>query len=561
MERVKKQWRKVRDKVPFRRHVDENVNDEVAFLRLPYEIRYRIYVLAGLVRPCPIDLNKPLTRQSGWYSRIQCSQRTFKGPRNYSSRNNPGRWDAYCECGPVPIQLLHLCRAVNRECSLILYSENSFKICRIGRRGFKPILRLSRPTLSLITSLTVRLNACICCLKITRDKDPSNGRLHTCTGGVKGFDEADLAQWQGLCRCISASIEPSRLAVRVICDTESHGLARKVVLALSDMPRLRSFSIRFSQDLDSTLGPLARKAVHQATRSPPSREPVDLEPKPASRVSLPWEIQRQILAHHPHLTPNHALEWHPVDKFTRRACCGKCTDAPEACCCSGKQAAFSDSCTCWELPTELFLVNSSWCQAATEIFYQLNHFAILSNDDTSRLPRAPGLFEFLSVVPPHARQHLRSIECIFPQLSEWPWELDTRQHKYWLKGLTSLARNIRVDKLTLNLNFSADSYHWRHLDHLSHLGHMSLQNIIDAHHSIGQSYNHVVTPLADLWSQGSLADFFVRAGFDDGNSNKAMEKRLEIQVMGEGYDSISKGKNNDPRFWGAMDACCWERPT
>ncbi|KAI8633575.1 hypothetical protein F5Y19DRAFT_461934 [Xylariaceae sp. FL1651] len=135
-----------------------------SFLDLPYHVRHRIYVLAGLVRFCPVSLNQEGPRSrifnsiSDKLSDYACffESRKFLGPL-YTVDCIPG-----CRCLPLPYSLLCASRAISREVLHILYSENSFTISRSDSWGLKPLQNLSPSALSCLRTLTIRLNRCEC---------------------------------------------------------------------------------------------------------------------------------------------------------------------------------------------------------------------------------------------------------------------------------------------------------------------------------------------------------------------------------------------------------------
>lgn len=135
----------------------------IPFLTLPFAVRHRIYVLTGLLRFCPIDLNHQ-GRGRGEYAQMctanfcqmtdlstdleqgqpvmslhnavatwACFYRIKRFEAQASSRE-PDRID--CMCGPLPTSLVLVLRATYREVSGILYSGNQFKICRTAPKRF-----------------------------------------------------------------------------------------------------------------------------------------------------------------------------------------------------------------------------------------------------------------------------------------------------------------------------------------------------------------------------------------------------------------------------------------
>lgn len=118
-----------------------------SFLDLPYPLRRRVYLLAGLVRFCPINLN-----QEGLNSYKYCGNEILKNSCFYKARLFYGRefgmdFIYSCCCAPLPISLLYVCRAISDEVSAILYSENKFTISRSDSWGLWPLCNLSAKAL------------------------------------------------------------------------------------------------------------------------------------------------------------------------------------------------------------------------------------------------------------------------------------------------------------------------------------------------------------------------------------------------------------------------------
>lgn len=168
----------------------------ISFLDLPPPVAGE-YILSGLVRFCPISLNTAGADQSryladlagswahNWwfradredansYSNYRCFYRA-KRFRQERVRESPEGFD--CICMPVPITLLRISKAVYREVSSILYSENKFRISRSDRRGLSPLFALNSVALQSPRSLSIRLNACPCIpgYQCPRDDPPING--------------------------------------------------------------------------------------------------------------------------------------------------------------------------------------------------------------------------------------------------------------------------------------------------------------------------------------------------------------------------------------------------
>lgn len=159
-----------------------------SFLDLPDASRNRVYERAGLLRHCPIDLN----RESATGLKLDEIHASDRVRRNvchflygYSNRYGPNAdWsEASVDCvcrrksGAIPVQLFRVSRKANLECSRILYGRNKFKVCRSRPGGLQPLLHMSAATLSHFTALTNRLMSAAAGPVVT----PSGSAIHADT--------------------------------------------------------------------------------------------------------------------------------------------------------------------------------------------------------------------------------------------------------------------------------------------------------------------------------------------------------------------------------------------
>src|SRR3569833_978233 len=154
------------------------------FLSLPPNVRAKIYKLAGLARPCPIDLGE-------WAKRsvtvpVDTLSRCWR--RNMAHKPE---W-RICHCAPLPVALLRVCRKVHAEAIAVLYGQNHFAIRARARRPelLDPLLRMPAAGIAHMTGLLVRLN----CWPSPRGHEevmqsPEDGRGGA--GGGGGADGAD----------------------------------------------------------------------------------------------------------------------------------------------------------------------------------------------------------------------------------------------------------------------------------------------------------------------------------------------------------------------------------
>jgi hypothetical protein len=528
-----------------------------SFLDLPYSVRHRVYVLAWLVRSCPIDLNREGERKLNPDETLPSSL-AIRGKCYYLNRkflNLPSKWyedDVDCVCPPLPIQLLYVSRTISKECSHILYRENKFKICRSRHGGFLPLHYMAGPTLESITSLSIRLNACLCRPK-HKHRDQRQCNCHqTCKGGTCGRDKplgtvsrndkSAILDWNSVCAKISSNIHPSYLRLFVVCDTTNYEVAMEVIEPLLKMPTLRACSIRLGQTPNHELRRLAQTIALQATGKFSSTL--------TSRYCyfhLPAEIRQKILGYTGLVAP-HAVLWERNHGTIIGDCCGNCTDTLEACCCSVQHAAFAENCTCWKMPTELFLLCHSLRIEATKIFYRRNHFVILpAGVEFTLVDAQPSVLEFLVSLPSQALEHLRSIECVFANLSPNFLNPGSKGHSHWLRTIAFICDHLQLSTLSLTLNMSSDR------GPSSDCAYMSLQQILDTEDAMWATYQRIIGPLTRAPLNLGLKNLFIHLSWpvDDAKLHirDAQERALERRIMGEGYDALSQGKFAAGRYW------------
>lgn len=533
-----------------------------SFLGLPAKIRLEIYIFAGLVRVCPINLNLESSRRPyretclAKYAKYHRADLCPNSPRpemcycefwrmRYNLLFYPWPADGECVCPALPLQLLTVCRSVHNETFDILYSHNSFRLRLDGQ------VKLGPPLLGKMTSLHVRLNTCSCtsghdcenteesCFdchrKCKRGTDlPFSDKPNKYLGPNQNSDT--VPRWKDLCKVLEHSLRPE-MRFSVICDCVDVAAAKQIIGPMDGFPKLTGCAIRLGQSPRTDLRQLAETTVLKLTNPLP----------PASSTSfrfldLPIELRRQILWHTDLVAPAN-LHWCQfytrfsvlrINQWDERhhRCCMRCTAAAETCCCPANHAAFSSApCLCWRFPAPLFLASRWLHREATALFFAANTFVLggeswngfhnyHSDPDLVHAPLPLNLFQRIH---PPALPLLRSLRFHF--IGE---ELLER----WRAMAAYIARHLDTANLTIALERTAD-------DALSTFGDgMAHDEIFDAFRDIAAAFRFQVP----------LRDFFMHIAFspDDGIADELCEEweaRLEKHVMGEGYDAEARGKH------------------
>ncbi|KAI0158323.1 hypothetical protein GGR57DRAFT_43672 [Xylariaceae sp. FL1272] len=527
----------------------------LSFLHLPYRVRYRIYVLAGLVRFCPISFN-----HEGPRSRMcmgpGLEDELVDYPCFYEARRlHPlDTVDCFpgCHCPPLPSSLLCLSRRISDEVLRILYSQNSSTISRIEAWGLKPILNLHPSSLRYIRILTIHLNACQCFYAQPFDfldchEDPSSHPIFTCHASCQEYGahdqplrrttrhlEAILQEWNVIvCRLVKyCRLESMRLDL--VCDTADIETAEHFIDSLSPIRPLIA-SIRLSRDPSWKHSLLAQRAVSALIGQKRQEAPRNM----SKTYYLPPEILEHILSYSQLVAP-FDLEWCTDRGLVPFDCCSSCTATLTYCLCSHHHG-FSPSCTCWRLPLHLFLVSRQVNHIAKIMFYQRNRFIILTTDNRlgghiySLGIDCPPIIDFFRRLPPDATFRIRSLGLVFP-FPKCGRSLESATFfSKWDKTIELLLAKCNIRKLSLSLFIGQDETRYRQVSELP----------------IDPTYKALTTRLKSMCDLNAL---FIYLQWPDWTKVKATLRysaALEKEILGPKYDSGTKGKwTNMPQLCG-----------
>lgn len=511
------------------------------FLRLPPQIRVKIYIYAGLITEnetrCELYLSAR-TRPSYFY-------KDFEFDASYN----------------IPL----VCRTVYAEATSILYSRNRILI-------FKGNLRLLRnlsPTaLSSLTHLEVINRATS--RPTSGDPWPLENRP---LRDSSFLSQPLLEEWDVTIRHVLKFTKPSRLRLRLACDVADAETGIRVLEPLNHASSFASCDIRLHHRPEPRLQELASRAAAHATGYTTQID------SPFRFLDLPPELRSNVLQYTDLVTPLSEIEWSPDSGFRLRYrnvhCFGEwhcpglyhadknrfraCDDEF----CQRHYAAISTECNCWAPPLSLFLVCQKLRKSALEIFWGQNRFIIAPSYSVGKVPVSLDLF-FAEVVPPQALRSLRFLEVAFPMLQEECLRLSHTEWESWLRPIAQAKHELNLPRLTLRLclsdsievSLSSRSYFgfYEYLQDLS--SSLVDQMTTSQRDDLLNMYKHVLTPLSEL---PSLQRFFVHFDFPfpatkrgtrngylahgpDIEVKLEIEKKLERLVKGNNYCSTSVGK-------------------
>ncbi|KIM93256.1 hypothetical protein OIDMADRAFT_184786 [Oidiodendron maius Zn] len=427
------------------------------FLELPFSIRRQIYHEAGLVSGKTINMNS-------WAMRKKVDNRHRQAFDHGDDADLP----------PVPLSLFTISRLINDEASQIFYGENQFAITGRARRGLRALELFSNSGLAKFRSLTIRLNIASCDMLCCGDRERRCGNSYIDCSKPSSHDmllsyastpdQLIISQWHQICSRLSNGIQPSTLALYVICDCEDRQTVDMIVKPLLTLPILRDFGLRLAREYDKELQGVAKDTVLRLTRRWPSQSlphfrfldlPKEIQLKILEQTSLVYNYETTCAQDHMRYGGTCSSKGIPHAVITPDCYLLKCF------CCRG-HSAFNFRCShCDSLgfPHGLFLDSREFRDAAVQVFYGRNEFAVsmvglvpspasLSQDGSISI--IPGLQQF----PKCSIQFFAVLRLDFE-----PSELEMLQPnqagwKTWLNTTDLLSKAANLAILNLEIRFS-----------------------------------------------------------------------------------------------------------
>ena len=498
------------------------------FLDLPSEVRLKIYMFSGVVRPCPIDLTPlmtiiPTPHQTGRAEDICYYRQAQRGMVTI---------DHDCVCPSLPTKLLLVSRCIYDEVRTIMFGGYNF-----GYRWYAgsdvdlglPIFwSLSIFEMRAMTSLLVRLKyrgcgeehdvvdepPCSICDNPMAQDDPV---LHQNSPVGQNM----IRQWTELCRYLGSRFSPGVLRLTLVCDVIDLDTGKAIVEALSALPTLNACTIRLGRQPNDDLNALARTTSQSMTGSFPEQKGFPYE-------RLPEELRNHILSF-THIGSRGS--YHDRYKLLRiqrnklgkgdlkylhpQICCWDCADTrTDCCCCPTVNASYSASCECRLVPIRLCLVSRTMYMDALRILYSENCFDFLQDPEAT--------VSFLGRLPPVALKFIRRIQFRFSEGQVMRWKRN-RLIQQWQVLIAFIQQNLNVPNLLIVVNLEAirDMCLWNEDEDAGN------RSVYDLYFELA----------AALCSLTGLCDLhFVLGWFTD------LEPVLERKVMGEAYDSTKGNK-------------------
>lgn len=517
------------------------MDSPLGLLSLPIHVRFQIYILCGLLRLCPIDLNFEGVRQR-WIAIDHATRR--RGPRDHPCRFQQMRRSRglimdfglppslECFCPQIPLQLLSVSRTLHDEISSVMYGANQFKVSphKIDLLGqhLEALWVLSPKVWSVMHSLHIDLSGIdpLMCV------DPLNTRPMQIINSTTHGGSRILMKWTALCENVLCHIPAYGLKLCLTCNVSDAGTAVRVVEPLMELQKMSESAIYLCSGPDKTeVREIARRAALQLTKSKENHN--SRTPSP-SWNDLPREIRLEILSHtdlvdryKPFEGDDHAQR-HGLEikagkllpKMHLNHCCRNCTWTLGLCCCPFKHGAFSTTCTCPGVRSALFRVSRLVHLDTTEIFFSRNRLILSGDFAASR--------RFLFNLPSTATRYIKTIdlEVSFHQLRDMR-NLDSQTARDWECLVASVASLLQLPKLWLSIDAGRFQLEMLFLD-----------NNADHDYSwVRTSYARLFDPLYQHLKGVGLQKFHVFLCWW-----LEYEYKAEREVMGPDYNSGAEGK-------------------
>ncbi|KAH8598457.1 hypothetical protein B0O99DRAFT_738715 [Bisporella sp. PMI_857] len=574
------------------------------FLDLPFTLRRRIYLHAGILSKSPIYLNHVPSSGSPCaleYDSAYPEQWPTEGAISARSSSLAHFLDGYlswpqihlnrfCQCfdehdlgqcicnNNFPYQLLYVSKVIAEEVSTMFYSENEFSVYRTGLEGLSNLSHLPPKALTRMKSLSVSLNCYTEGFGWGNDFDPegpgfchamclASKRQRLFSNAKKHNEKSALKQWQQLCKLLGSWLQPHCLKLFLTCDVADVEIAEEFVRPLLQLPTLQECSVRLGSHYNYTeidpsepLTELARQTVNKMIRHSARRN--------FRYNDLPNEIQLRILEHTELATP-FDLVWafntdvavlikspyyesrtfHSCSSvWSSASCCQKCSPKTQACACWSGQAAFSSTCTCWRFPLSLFLVSREIRKDAEFIFYSKNHFLLQPRywNNSEHLE----IYNFLKHIPANGRRYVRRITWALSNLEKRDGYLEPDHLTYsqWQEAVSILLHDVLPWHLSLTIDpqFDLQAILYSHgSDYIT----LPENTGVDEAEHVWTVCKRLVKSLAE---NNRLENLFIHFlwPFEEHKDGIPKDRGaiLEKIVLKEEYDSSARGKYDRTQF-------------
>ncbi|RDW81487.1 uncharacterized protein DSM5745_05044 [Aspergillus mulundensis] len=488
------------------------MSDHAFLLRLPHNVRYRIYVELGIiVQDGVVDLSR-VPPHGEW----SCREQKIINDPSWHYRHSFAN------------QLFYVSRGVSEDARSFFYSENVFGFFRhIGWglqaiRGFGPLVWRSFRCVSFALDKSCHWEG-----YENRSYHYDDEFLSRC----RDVEEV-LPDWIYICEQLAAhNTHNDRLDLRFMCDAFTAETAAAFLSPLKLLPRLKKLAIK--------MGPFFNPDTHQmsAAMIREKTKPRDC-PKPFPFFHLPIELQYRILEHtdlvfdlaHIYSPDQHCFRPQYSQYGRSRTFC---PDRREEFCMEPGVLP------CLRTPHMLFLVSNSMRRLAMDVYYSRNIFHVECETKTSPPAAAWSAQKsaFLRCFAPRSFQYLRHIRWRMPSTRTWTaFQPGNRESEDWVISLYLISLAVPAGSLTMEMMIPPYS---------SPVTTPLTQYLVDCD---DEYFRRLISYMDCL--KGHLRDLFLHIEYSPSGEWDQIrldkERALERIIMGSGYDSLARGKN--PHF-------------
>ena len=446
-------------------------------------------------------------------------------------RYSKGRVD--CICNGLPTELLYVSKEISREVVPILYGQNRFIIYHHPQTHLQQLRYLGTLAVASLKVLQVRLNRWPGC----QDHD-DNAVVPDCPtcwsspnhitqrkANAPVVEKGIIKDWRECCINLASALSPGQLELSLMCDTEDLSSALEVLDAVTLLPRLKDLRVCLGRTPDPTLGYLAEQiarkmmGIYSGTQS-----------SQTSFNHLPLEIRIHVLSY-THLgaagTYNPLFEplriednriTYTTERAYRRQCCNHCTDFLGFCCCSWRHAAFSSTCDCRRLPSELFRVSKQMNEDANLVIFSKNLFEFRQDPSLT--------LEFLQRLPLTLIRSIHRIKFVITNDHILRWSGSLFPLLEWQALVAFIKDNFLISKLQLALDTQENKDLCMDSDNDGEIAY------------IYTAYRSIIKTLTAL---NGLQAFCVRLGWF-----RDYEELAVKEVMGSEYWNCTRGNHHEP---------------
>lgn len=209
----------------------------------------------------------------------------------------------------------------------------------------------------------------------------------------------------------------------------------------------------------------------------------------------------------------------------------------------------------------ILLTSKTFREFATYIFFSSNHFVVMSMNENLSCDTPFGLYQFLTNVSESGRQSLRSITLLTTALAMPKWLVGHPggQGPQWRQAIDILSSKRNLSQLTITIDTSFPRQWFDKDESYPTVSMLTARQKEELDVAWLMSYDLKFRGWKDVFfhlSWRSKKDPTTDDEYLNDGSEPDEEEKLEKAVMGESYDSMSRGKLSRSHVWNGYDCEC-----